>query len=529
MYRINARSTRSRGLRRLGLVPLALAVAACGSTVDLGQVAGQGQSLGGQLGTSGDGLSIDPGGQSPEAIATGSPTDSPSGTAGSTNEPVAGESSSPGSQPTSDAGTGTPSSSGTAAGPRGSGIGVYKDKIYVGVVTVQSFSNVAAAAGLTAETGNQKNKVNAVIALINAQGGIAGRKLIPVFYDVNVTRLLANKAAEQEAICSKFTQDNKVFAVASPVGFTDDVLYKCLTKAGVATASAGESFDQQFYSQFPDSFYMPGDMNMTRILSTNIDALYDAKYFTGWDVTNSKAGKAPVKIGLVRKDTPSDKRVTTEGVKPALARHGLTLSGEVAIPITADSSTAYRGAVLQFKAQGITHVLFTSVAVSTWMSTSQDQGYHPRYGLNSRVSPGALLESSSSRAQMLGSMGIGWQQYNDVTAANDPGPASARGKDCLNAMTKAGEDNSIRPSALISTWYCDTLYFLADATSKAPDFALKGLRAGAEALGLFGAASTFRSYYKPGRLHDGAGAYRLVSYVESCSCYRYTTALRTIS
>jgi hypothetical protein len=73
---------------------------------------------------------------------------------------------------------------------------------------------------------------------------------------------------------------------------------------------------------------------------------------------------------------------------------------------------------------------------------------------------------------------------------------------------------------------CDNLFFLRDALLRAPTFAIAGLRAGAETLTHYDAASTFRSTFAPGRLHDGASAYRLFAYKSPCSCYEYISGLR---
>ena len=64
---------------------------------------------------------------------------------------------------------------------------------------------------------------------------------------------------------------------------------------------------------------------------------------------------------------------------------------------------------------------------------------------------------------------------------------------------------------------------------RAPDFTIAGFRTGAEALGTFGAASTFRSTFAPRRLHDGAVSYRLFAFQDACSCYRYVSAPRPAS
>ena len=46
--------------------------------------------------------------------------------------------------------------------------------------------------------------------------------------------------------------------------------------------------------------------------------------------------------------------------------------------------------------------------------------------LNSRLGPGALLETAAPRDQLVNSAGIGWQPYLDIGAGKKPGPVSSR-------------------------------------------------------------------------------------------------------
>jgi hypothetical protein len=219
-----------------------------------------------------------------------------------------------------------------------------------------------------------------------------------------------------------------------------------------------------------------------------------------------------------------------KGLKPALARHGLSLAQSFATANDSSSTSQYSSAVLQFRAAGITHVMFTfQGSPLLFMTNADNQKYYPKYGLHSRSSPASLLQGNAPDAAQRGSMGIGWQPMNDVDSAHDPGIINARQKLCLDLIRKAGQDTSVRATALVGLWICDNLFFLQDVFKKAPDFSLAGFRAGAEALTSLDMASTFRSGLAPGRLHDGASLYRLFAYKADCKCYQYTSPLRTAS
>jgi ABC-type branched-subunit amino acid transport system substrate-binding protein len=400
------------------------------------------------------------------------------------------------------------------SGPVGGAVGVTATTIHLGVFTLSGFSKAGEALGIDAQTGDQGAVARAVIDYLNAHGGMAGRKIVPVVYDYNIPNGTANGAStELQSACAAFTDDNKVYAVATPVSTSgDNSFYDCLSKHGVITSAAGESKEQGFFARRANWFYEPMDMNLTRILSTNVDALSSAGFF----------GAHP-KIAAMIGDTTDERAALKDGLTPALARHGLSLTDYVA---TNDSS-AYSNAVLKFKSEGITHVLFGFLGSPlTFMTNAETQHYYPRYGLHSRSSPGALLQGNAPAAQQVGAMGMGWQPMNDVDGQRDPGVLNARQKLCLQLTKQAGQDPSVRVTALVALWICDAIFFVRDTLAIAPDFTPAGFRAGAEALGTVGVASTFRSTLGPGLLHDGAGAYRVFAYKSDCSCYQYVSPLR---
>ena len=476
-----------------------LAVAGCGSTVQMTSQA-QGAQQGLTTGTTQDQLAGAPAGgtaaTAPGGLTPGATSSLAPGAAQGTSGPL----------PTD----GPLPASGSGSLPRG----MTAKTIKIGIFTVAGFSTFGSSLGISVSTGDQAAEAKAVITYLNAHGGIAGRQIIPVFHDESVAGAASNYEAEMQATCSSWTQDDHVYAVASPVGTNGSSLYDCLAHAGVITSSAGESRDAQFFTQYANTFYMPVEMNLTRIMRDNVDALSAGSFW----------GANP-KIGVIRLDSPEEKRAVSQGLLPGLAAHGLKLADTFAL--AADGGTTqYQSAVLRFQAEGITHVLFTYASPLLFMEDAESQHYHPHYGIHSRSSPAALLQGNVPSDQLAGTMGMGWQQYNDVDAAHDPGPPSARAKLCLQLMQQAGQNTKSGATALIGLWYCDALFFLRDALAGAPSYSLSGFRTGAEKLSRYEAASTFRSTFGPGRLHDGASAYRLFAFHTACSCFEYVSPVK---
>jgi ABC-type branched-subunit amino acid transport system substrate-binding protein len=485
-----------------------LALTACGTTVPL--TARQ------QAGLSPQGLSSD-GGAATGMLPSAGPAAVDGGVGGSVTTP-GGTTQQPGAAPVASGPSAAEGGAGAAStGSGGSAVGVTATTINVGVYTAAGYSKFASSAGFNVALGDQARVARTVIDYINAHGGMAGRKAVPVIHDADLAMAAQNPEAEYQSACTSWTQDAKVYAVVSPIGTGSDTLYTCLSKAGVLTVSAGESRDEAFFTRFADWFYEPVDMNLTRIMRTNADALATAGFF----------GKAP-KIGVVIGDKPDERTALAKGLKPALARHGLSVADTFAVPAGNNGNAAYSSAVLKFRSEGITHVLFGFLGSPLlFMTNAENQGYRPLYGLHSRNSPAAVIQQNAPAAQQRGAMGTGWQPMNDVDGNHDPGILNARQKTCLDLTKKAGQDNNVRATALLALWICDGLFFLRDSLASTRDLSPAGFRKGAEGLGAFPAASTFRSAFAPGRLHDGASAYRLFAYKTDCSCYQYTSPLRT--
>ncbi len=80
------------------------------------------------------------------------------------------------------------------------------------------------ADGINVDQGNFPNAFNALIANLNAQGGIYGRKIVPSSTEVDPTSLASSQSA-----CTSLTEDDKVFVAFGP-------LYPlCYQEAGVPT------------------------------------------------------------------------------------------------------------------------------------------------------------------------------------------------------------------------------------------------------------------------------------------------------
>jgi len=286
----------------------------------------------------------------------------------------------------------------------------------------------------------------------------------------------------------------------------------------VMTSAAGEVFDRKFFQDHASSYYQPSDINQTRSFKTVVDSLVPVGFF----------GRSP-KIGVVARDVPADRRAVEEGLKPALRSHRLSLSEAAFISQeSSQNSSQYSSAVLKFKATGVTHVVFANLASPLVFGVAaESQAYRPRYALNSRTAPAALLQGNMPDEQLRGAMGPGWIPYEDVDGTHDPGHPTPRAALCQKLMEEAGQDTSVRATALIGAWYCDTFFFVHDVLARARSFTPAGVQAAAQSLGTsYEPTSTFKATFGPGRLNDGASMYRLFAFKDQCRCFQYVSGLR---
>jgi hypothetical protein len=481
---------------------LALTVAttaACGTTVSDSELA---QTQAGASAPS-DGLSIDP---APGASLNSSPASSPATTlpgdsSGFTPSTTPSESTKHGGGGPSTSPSRTAKASGT---------------IKIGAVTATGAGAFQAALGFSGATGDQVAMTKSVVRYINAHGGLGGRKIELLSYDMDPNKIAANPIVAWQAACTSLTQDHKVTAIASYVGLAPDSFYQCLAKAHVPVVTPDEGVPADFFRRYPNTIYMPQAPNYTRLLADSVDVLWQA----GWLTSKSK-------VGIVGFDTPGVHNIVDKGLVPALARHGLKLVTGMYTSTSSGAAGQYPGGAISFKARGVDRVFFAPGGQPIYFALAAElQGYHPRYELGSLEYP-TPLAANLPASQLNGSMGLAWLPYLDLpsnkwSSVKTPGIAQ-----CRKALASAHQNFSAGTTLGIGAWICDDWFFLREvfATGASPDEA--GFRRGAESLGgKFQPASTFRTAFSPGRTHDGVSGYRLIAFQSACKCFAYTTGIR---
>lgn len=363
----------------------------------------------------------------------------------------------------------------------------------------------------------------ALVGYVNNHGGLLGKKITPVYYNLNPISSASGSA--DQAMCTSFTQDHHVFAVMDLMN-TGSTLISCLQKAGVIAFDPVSSvaMDDTAFAQNP-LYGTAGSLSLTRVASVEVNGLFKQGFF----------GSSP-KIGLVGYNSAAFERSVTQALKPALASHGLKLTDQQLVPpVTglADVASVQQqisSAVLRFKGEGIDHVIFLDTnggTVNPWTQAATAQNYFPRLGLTTNEYPAQQSFIGNTRnpkqvQEFSTALGVGWSPVTDVADA----PVNATGTLCNNIMEASG----VTAAQTQGFWgTCDELLDFAAAVNAGGGLtsadALSGLT---KASNLPSAELVAPPQYTAGR-HDGASAVRNLSFSKNCQCFQYSSGVIPVS
>ena len=498
------RRTGSAARTLLALVTSTVLAAACGSTVP--QSAFRNRGAAGGLSANGEnGLSL-PTGQS----GLGGPTTGAGGGAG-----------------------GLPSGSGQLGGPSGGpvqqalGPGITASTIYIGAgYNINQAAANAAVGGGGAGGSDIRDAYNVMINLINSQGGVKGRKLSPVYYGVDAT---SSQTADQQAqaACAKWTQDNKVFII---LGGQQPADRECAKKAGTVLywSPAGSNTLPETFTQYPHFVEITG-LNLVRAGQVTIDGMRRQGYFN-----------RGARIGIVAWDDPAYRAAVTRGYVPALKSHGLGVAVDPIyihapqnIQDLAGATADVNNAVLKLSTRGVDHVMLLDGPVGVcaggclgleFLQRAKAQHYQPRYGMNENNLPIEALDAGFYPPdQLRGTIAVLW---GDGNKSQDAGWRTNAARDrCEKIMREHGVEMGDVNSHGAAIEACEEMWFLLAVVAKlgtAP-LTVDNFMAGVNALGgSYGPVSAYGTHFSPTQ-HDGISAARNVEFVDSCTCFRYTS------
>jgi hypothetical protein len=412
---------------------------------------------------------------------------------------------------------GAPEPSGPKVPGPESGQGFTASTINIGITLIDE--TASRGAGLigakNTNFGNTRLQAQSIVDHVNANGGIGGRKVVPVFHTINILSETWDTSAQGS--CSAFTEDNKTVAGIAAVIQLSEVFTHCLARHNTIAVVNGRGVrDDRMLGELGDLVSMPARLSATRWGTLTVDGLAELGYFD-----------AGAKVGLVRFDTAPLNRTVADVMKPRLAARKVSVVADEIIshPDSVNgfgaTSAQISNAVLRMRSAGVTHVLPIDdhgIMVYLLLPQAESQGFRPRYGVSTNNLP-FVMEENAPKEQLKGTVGVGWLPGDDVAEARTPdNPAE---KTCAGIFKRAGAELPSRYAYSNAMNYCDSLLFLQAAFGRAPSLTVAGFRAGAAALGSsYASPYTFATDFGRKRV-DGPSAWRAFRFQPDCTCFRY--------
>lgn len=490
---------RFTGIGAVAACVLALTLAGCGSTVDLGA---RGTALSG-----GDGLS------------TAGPTDTASSASGPSDVTASAD---PSASETPGVGGTDEPTSGPTSGPEVPG----SKPISIGIVLTNT-SGAGDSGFSTGESYSEEQVSRAVVTAMNKQGGIGGRQLAPVFAMTDPGA--SEWSTDFAAACAKLTEDNHVAAVLGYVFNYDPAFETCLTKKNIPHLNTGFNIpDAQELAKHP----------LHRALSVpTIDHRSMAKLQGAIeDKVLTKASKLMVVYDTCPGSTTSAEKVAL----PYLKRQGITIasafqggcsSGSAS---TGEAINGVPAAILKARREGVDALTILAgsegPALAIVAIAAEAQGWHPTYIMSSLANLSAL-EGQVPPNQLKNVKAWGWMPAQDVRASLQP-KKSAGQQRCLDLLatqkvkpTNFGDfTNAYKICAALFAYEAAVNKTQGNTDGPAVIKALDSIGSSFSNPDVLEGATLFGS----GRANYAPSKMRAIVYNFTCKCFNYSGPVRPL-
>ena len=484
----------------------ATAVAAGGGA---GVGAGTGAAAGG-TGPAGGGQALQPTASGAAGGAGGSGTPGLAGTGGpGTGGSGGGTTAAPGAG--GGPGGGTPNApSGGPAGcvsPPGTDQGVSATQVKIAITIVNIVGPAGNASfGLPAPS-DQQNWYQQVVDSINAAGGIACRKVVPLFVQGNP----ADPAGLQQQ-CLAIAQAGVFFEVdygAYYNGSEPD----CFPLHQIPYIGTGNIESSEQAKFFP---YLFGRGMLDRIYRNAVFALQSRGFFS--------AAQGFKKLGIFERDCYPEINTEMLGwLHQAGVGDAQIVTYDLGCPSSGFASPSdLEQAILKFQEAGVTNVTEAQATAdfANFTTVAQQQGFHPRYGIGDDGEiPTTHGTQHPDYSNIANAIAITGDRYGEEdTPGIQPSAASQR---CNSIFTSKGEPSIYQQPVAFGGVACDQLWMLVNAIDHAP-----ALQRTQVATGLQAVRTIDYSYpwgpndFSAAHTTAGDEFWRPEQFFTSCDCWR---------
>jgi ABC-type branched-subunit amino acid transport system substrate-binding protein len=388
--------------------------------------------------------------------------------------------------------------------------GVDASSIKIGFITVGARGGPAS----TTAVADEAKSVQAIVDWANAQGGVAGRKIVPTIKDMNI---IGNVIAQSAAICASLTEDTKVFAVVL-IGHAFAADRECYAKKKTLVLDPSNfPMEKSLFDRLSPFFINTTNPDIDRVAIAMVREAKSKDWF----------GKEP-KIGVFTYDTPENKRVVNETLAADLKAVGFSIA-DVGYSGTDSPQTFFKDAATaaaRFQAKGIDHVIMMGSGGlgPVFALAAEAQKFFPRYLLHSFETPRYLADIPSGpgtqplqKGTLRGALAIGFTPYQDTEDIQNPFPNPGIETTCTEAYRVKGVFFTSRNSARYALGYCDGIMWLLNASKGLKDnLTIQSVVANAENIGTMTLPGSYKLKFSKTQ-HDGGSGYYLLKFDETCT------------
>ena len=412
--------------------------------------------------------------------------------------------------------------SGTASGglpPQTPGL---DGELVVSYVNVTGFDQLGKVVVVkTASTGDARAQANAMARYVNANGGIAGRKLVPKVHDYN-----AQQASEvnDNNLCQRITQSDKAFLAVLHGQIHHSARDCYAARKTLAFEGAAYGFGKSFYDDHAPFQWSPSYADYDQTSRALVQTIKERKWLVG-----------ETKAGIVLWDDKPYHEIADKTLVPLLKGLGVTVvKAAVSNADIGSIENGIHAAAQTMVANQVDHLLFLgSAPLQPFFVQQNQQNRQFVYALNTFDVPRYMAVNFPNN--MVGAIGIGFSPVDDVLDPQHRFPQPGLETVCRDIYKRYGVempgryvDGVFNSKQALS--YCESTLLLkkaADAVSG--ELTAASWTAVAQRLGTsFQAAQTFATSYGPDK-HTGASAFRDITYSVECKCMTYTSGNRQLS
>lgn len=392
-----------------------------------------------------------------------------------------------------------------------------KAPLEIGIVVYPDIKQFAALFGAEGSPGDQKAEAQTALSWVNAHGGLNGHKLVPVWFEVQLTSTQPYAQTYQQ-ICQSFTVDHHVVATIF-IGNAEAALPACLAKRGSLFIAQGHYLRDAKSYQGLALTVTPNDAGSDRVARAMVQQM----------LANGLVKRGDT-LGLLVMDYDAPQRgrdlMTTMLKAQGVSVASYTIPYPQSTQAIGDSAAVVQGAELNFAARGIKTVAFLCPGcVGFFMSDAESQQYHPTYVVSSFDTVGGVKGQGHGKS-LEGALAVAWDPMRDVGAYQNPKELARNSTHQLcRTIEKAHavDDTSL----FASEAFCGAVQDLYAAARANPVEPITGtsLMAGFHRLGTSHEGTANFSTLLRADHRDGVSSYKVMRYRAACDCFAYEPRL----